>query len=288
MINKYGVLLLWIILPFLAAAQKTFTFSGSVQITDGPRCPFSIVFTITGDKISGQSFTLQPDGRQLSALIDGTINGKDHTFSFRESKMPLSFEDDNCMFSVELHYTMVANRYLLSGTFKGYNQQDELCDEGTVEMESSKEQGAVVFGPHREAVKKEVKKEGQRQTMAATDSSETQFLAGISAAVSKEYEWHSDSCILEIWDGEVVDGDVVTVFYNGKVVLDHYSLVATRKRLALPVLRKVNTISIQAENEGQAPPNTSMITLSAPDAQYKLIARIKTGEKAEITIRKKS
>lgn len=283
MIFRPGIMFALFLLPLLACGQqKEYLLSGNVYIKDGPVCRYNIVFKIAGNSINGKSVTVQPDGRELNALINGSINRKRHTLSFIESKLPLTPELDNCMFDVKLSYKIADGNYIFSGTFTGKNSYNDSCDEGTVSMEAKKEASDAF-----EQVRPKKKPVEQKAEITEVEVEKPMEYGKITASVKKEFEWQTDTCVLEIWDGEVVDGDIVTLQFNRHNVLTGYSLLAERKRIVLPLAGKTNTITVFAENEGKAPPNTSMILLSDGKIQYGVLACIRKGETAEIIIRKK-
>ncbi len=66
----------------------------------------------------------------------------------------------------------------------------------------------------------------------------------------------------EMYDADQTDGDVVTVFYNNKPIISHFTLDHKRKRIFQIVLKKgINSLVMQAENEGTTPPNTAALYL---------------------------
>ena len=105
--------------------------------------------------------------------------------------------------------------------------------------------------------------------------------------MQKTLSWQTDSCTIEVWDGGVIDGDVISVLLNDKPVLTNYSLVKAKKQLRFPVTKTVNIVTIVAEDEGVNPPNTAEIILRDGDTIYKITAYNKKGAKAQIVLRRK-
>lgn len=283
MIFKYVFSAMLFLLPLsVQGQQKEYKLNGYVYIKDGPACRYDVVFTASGRSITGYSITMQPDGRALNARINGSIDRKNQTLSFVETKMPLVTPAADCMFNVLLSYRLTNGGYLFAGSFTGKNSTGDFCDEGTVKLEIKKE-AARIFRQENPKKKPAIK-----QVITPTvDIEQPPELSKITSAIHKEFEWHTDTCVLEIWDGEVVDGDIVTIRLNGKEVLTGYTLAADKKELILPLRGKINRITIFAENEGKAPPNTSMILLLDGKTQHGVLACIKKGETAQIMISKR-
>ncbi len=87
---------------------------------------------------------------------------------------------------------------------------------------------------------------------------------------------------LNVYDNAVVDGDTISVFYNGKLLLSHQRL--SEKPIVLDlVLDEKQTrheIILFAENLGSIPPNTALIVIYAGDKRYELFASASLQENA--------
>jgi hypothetical protein len=125
-----------------------------------------------------------------------------------------------------------------------------------------------------------------RQTQPAAPKAPVQ--ATITEGKDKTYDWTSDEIVLDIWDGNAVDNDQVTISYNGNEVLKDYTLTSGKKQLKFPVGgNELNIISIRAINEGAEPPNTANITITDGSTKYDIMAYNKFGKIALIKIKKK-
>lgn len=70
----------------------------------------------------------------------------------------------------------------------------------------------------------------------------------------------ADSITLRLYDNGVVDGDIVSVIYNDKVVVDKLSLVSRALVIKLAIKKDgVNTLVFHAHNLGEFPPNTAQL-----------------------------
>lgn len=100
--------------------------------------------------------------------------------------------------------------------------------------------------------------------------------------------WENATLKMYIKDDNTVDGDMVTVMYNGEIVLDNYKLTATPKEISLPVgNNELNILSILATSEGAEPPNTASIQLKDGEKTYDILAHNKVGKVAIIKIKKR-
>ncbi|HMC99793.1 MAG TPA: hypothetical protein VKH37_06565 [Ferruginibacter sp.] len=77
---------------------------------------------------------------------------------------------------------------------------------------------------------------------------------------------------LNIYDNAIVDGDTVTIFYNGKLLVDK-QLLSTKPiviDLALDEKASKQEIVLYANNLGSIPPNTALVIVYAGDKRYEL------------------
>jgi len=88
--------------------------------------------------------------------------------------------------------------------------------------------------------------------------------------VSKLVEVSSDSVRLSFYDNAEVDGDSISVFLNGKLVVAHQELTerAFNVYIQLDPKLEINQVSMFAENLGKYPPNTALMVISDGDKRY--------------------
>lgn len=105
--------------------------------------------------------------------------------------------------------------------------------------------------------------------------------------VGKQIEVSSDSVRLSFYDNAEVDGDSISVFFNGKLVLAHQGLSerAFNVYVQLDSTREINEVSMFAENLGKYPPNTALMVISDGDKRYETF--LSSDFKGNATIRLK-
>ncbi|MFK7949369.1 MAG: two-component regulator propeller domain-containing protein [Saprospiraceae bacterium] len=73
---------------------------------------------------------------------------------------------------------------------------------------------------------------------------------------------------LMVWDAQKPDGDVITLIYNGKILLDKYEVTKDPARLRLTIEEgKPNKLVMYAHNTGEVPPNTAMLSIVHTDEE---------------------
>jgi hypothetical protein len=279
-------MLLIVMLPVLCYAQELpHKLIGYIHQDGGPSYMYGIEFNISGNNLTGYTVTRMPFGTDLKSAIKGTIDTKEQKLSFSETPMPnTSAILGACYFDVQLAWRISEkkDKYIFEGPVTGKDDRNKPCITGTVTFEIPIKKDKLF------KIKETPKKDTVRKKKVPV--MEEKAPAGeitVTATAQHQYDWHADSCVLQIWDGMVVDGDIVTVLFNGKKVLGGYTLAAEKKRVVLHTRPKTNVLQIIAENEGQAPPNSSKILLTDGDILYPVTSLLKKGDTATIVIRKK-
>ncbi len=90
---------------------------------------------------------------------------------------------------------------------------------------------------------------------------------------------------LEVYDNGTIDGDTVSIFYNGKMIMAHQRL--SGKPIEINVTLDENTslhsIVLFAENLGSIPPNTALIIFTTPAGRrYELFSSATLQQNAEL------
>ena len=95
----------------------------------------------------------------------------------------------------------------------------------------------------------------------------------------------NETFTVDFYDDGVVDGDSISVFYNGKLILSKKMLSLTPITLTLKVdpTKKINELVMYAENLGEIPPNTALMIVRDGDNRYE--ARIVSDMERSGTIR---
>lgn len=106
--------------------------------------------------------------------------------------------------------------------------------------------------------------------------------------LTKSYDIKSDSVRVLLSDNGIVDGDSITVVYDGKIILTHFLLQAKPKEIKLAVSKDkpYHELVMYAENLGSIPPNTSLMVLYDGTKKYQVYIRASENSNAVIKFRR--
>lgn len=264
----FGVLFF---LPVLSYAQDdSYILKGQLMVKGGDSYKYELVFTSNKGIVSGYSLTYLGGAAPSKARITGVIDKDKKTFAFRETKVLNGDKEQTmCLVSCKLSYSQGKGKFVFLGTFKGKDIHNVACGDGVVAFTHTARKDKL-FGA-------DTVKNGPQLAHVET----------VTEGVKRELKTTADSCIVDVWDYGVQDGDIITVLYNGQVVLANYELTAEKKHLRLPLTNAENMLTIRAENEGRVPPNTARVMVHEGDATHEFTAYNEEGKEATIVLRKK-
>lgn len=107
--------------------------------------------------------------------------------------------------------------------------------------------------------------------------------------IVNEIEVDADTVMVGIYDNGEIDGDIISIFYNQKLILSNQKLTHRSIRIKLPLdsLLSSNEISMFAENLGLIPPNTALMTIDDGKNKYEIRLSSSLEKNATIQIKRK-
>lgn len=107
--------------------------------------------------------------------------------------------------------------------------------------------------------------------------------------VTHEVDVESDSIRIDVYDNGEIDGDIISVFYNDKLILGNQKLThkSIRINMVLDPTKESNEISMFAENLGMIPPNTALMVISDGINKFEVPVSSSMERNATISIKRK-
>lgn len=107
--------------------------------------------------------------------------------------------------------------------------------------------------------------------------------------VNDEIEVDSDSLKIDFYDNGEVDGDSISIFFNNKIMAFHQKLSTQSIHfdVVLDSLKKVNELTMFAENLGTIPPNTALMIIHDGLKTYNIRLLSNLEKNATIKIKRK-
>jgi hypothetical protein len=273
-------------------SQDKYEYFGALKLNgkDDAIITYRLLFTENNGIIKGYSVTDLGGENETKNTIIGTYNRKTREITFKEdgvlyTKSAYS-QNDFCFVNFSGKVKLVESNMKLEGAFKGLFKDKKPCIDGTVTLIGSQKIYKLLNKINTkiqkskkvdDAVKKKV------NPIAMLDSLKVNnLLKGQNLNVFTKY----DKMVLEIWDSQEEDGDIIKLYNNDKLILNNYTILNKKKEILVNLDSGKNVFTIEAIDEGGAKPNTATIRITDADRTFELMSNLKKGEKASITINK--
>ncbi len=278
------------------AQGKLTTLNGTLTVTTGESFPYKVELKDSGDYVVGYSYTYAPP-QETKATIKGKIDKRSRTLRFKEHEIVYSHGYRTrafmCLVNAQLEQVQGGPKgKFLAGSITSVEADKTACTPGAIVFDKESElEGLFTEREQFDTIismKKRVREVAP--PAAATPAPATAQPAvteKITAGVEKSYDWYTDTVIIEAWDGGNIDGDRITIDYNGKPLITNYYLIKDKRTLRVPVTPgKTDVLTITADNEGSDPPNTASLMLTDGTRKYSVIAYNTKGGKAIVKIKR--
>lgn len=308
-----GTVMLLLLIAFAGHAQGVMVLRGSIIIKGGKSIPYRLELTDSAGFVKGYSITYsEPD--EAKAVVAGKVDRDKKRLVFREQSLVYSkgfHPEALCMINATLDYNAAGKT--LNGPITSKDAGNTNCTGGRVVFNAEDEITAFFAGRRVAApvedkdedmtpavtpppddkynmtitMKGKVRKDTTTKKVAAEEKkAEPLVTEKITAGVEKAYTWYSDSLVIDVWDNGNIDGDRVSVQFDGKTVLAGHYLTKEKKHLSIPISAGEHTLAIVADNEGSDPPNTATLLLTDAGKQHSIMAHNPRGGISLIRIRK--
>ncbi len=167
----------------------------------------------------------------------------------------------------------------LEGSFTSSNKEIKACGSGTISLSLVKEKQAIpapkeatkTVMPEQPSIKKEIEvinpaenKNIEQPVAAPTQINNQRKVEKREIDLLNTFRFAEDSVMIKIYDNGVIDGDVISLIINGTIIFDKVKLTASPLNYALKSINNSQfQIECYADNLGEIPPNTGLITISS-------------------------
>ncbi len=151
-----------------------------------------------------------------------------------------------CIKSTELSLRKEDLRWVLEGNWEGFI-------EGRSDMGGACAPGAVFL--EKPMLPKSVVQESTQQSEAYATEQGRRVVVGNVIQVARP------DIRIRVWDNGVVDGDVATIFLNGKRILHRHKVAKHKYSLPVKLEADNNVLVLHAESLGSVPPNTVAVSV---------------------------
>lgn len=247
----------------------------------------SMVLNLRGRKIQGQFYTAPLDFPKNQSVIY-EISG----LADKKEKLPRQMMRDRILYSripdevAEYFLSFEEIRYVKNDTVEML--YGNWRANGLVSLRSDGYAGS--FWVSRPVIKQRAPADSTTlpliKTMAELPMPVAAQMAARENATQGNITVNSKRITIQLYDNGVDDGDTVSVFFNGKLLLSHQRISEKPVTLEVDLDEKLgkNELILFAENLGSIAPNTALIIVSAGNNRYELFSSADLLKNALLTI----
>lgn len=280
-------------LLFLLSCQSLFSqldheFIGGIKLNDSTVITYLINFSEKDGNVTGYSITdlLGPD--ETKNIIKGSYDVKTKEFSFKEDDIEYTKSEylpqDFCYIHFNGKLKISNKSSFIKGRFNGLFKDNQACIDGEIHLVGSEQLYLKL-----NKLDQKIAKSKRVDSITKTKVSLVKMLDSIKTNSLKEGEntsvfWNSNKLVLEIWDAGKEDGDIVSIYVDGKLVLDKFMISHATKTIEVELRNKLTEIRIEAINIGDIAPNTANIKLFDSNKEIDLFTDLSYRKSTTITV----
>ncbi len=200
---------------------------------------------------SGQSYIVSEDnGGSAFHQLAWTFQLADSLFTLNETAVASKTDPKWkwCIKSAKLRLRKASNSYILEGTWEGYlegfDSKTGKCAPGKVYLEKLIENQTIETKIAAEAKVPEYTEAAKREVK-----------------VARIVEVQSPNVRIKVWDNGSVDGDIASLFLNGKQILSKHRVGKLKHGIPVKLQSTDNFLILHAESLGDIPPNTVAVSV---------------------------
>lgn len=162
------------------------------------------------------------------------------------------------------------------------DKQSEKNDAAVVAKKEGREQKAVPTTKTPEEIKPAI-------AIAAVPDGPAAMVKERSSGIPQIVSFKTDSLILALYDNGEIDGDTVSLLFNGEIIIAKQMLKtsALKQTIYMPSGADSSVLTLYAENLGKYPPNTGLLVIYDGEETYQLRFTADLQQNASIIFRRK-
>lgn len=181
-----------------------------------------------------------------------------------------------CYSSADLRWSEDTHYEYLKGDWEGWGDQKEACASGKVTLRRLKDPNQV---PPEPLLEEPVAAAVVDTPIAALItpvpevvpvSATLQYYNSRSKITKEVMTVAKDSITVDVWDGNREDGDIVSVVFNGNVILEQHTLTKQKSSFRVALQPGQNVLTLIAHNLGDIPPNTAALEVERNEGRKKI------------------
>ncbi|MFI8604552.1 hypothetical protein ACIGCP_08815 [Cellulophaga baltica] len=270
-------------------AQDEQEYLGVLKLNDSSFISYRLNFEILkNNTVKGYSVTNMGGAHETKSYIEGIYDDKENILSFNETGIEYTKSDITTYDFCYVHFTgKLKNsngQQMLEGPFLGKYSDGVACINGDIMVKNMEK---------IEKIAKKADKKIQRSNKIADSIKQKIDIMNlidfnglnVLKADEKTTMFSKDASMkVTIWDAGKLDGDKISIFYNGKNIINNHAIQKDKKVITLQLKKGENLLKFRADNVGQIAPNTAKIEITLGNKTIDLLSNLKKDEYTSVIV----
>jgi hypothetical protein len=257
-------------------SQITNTYIGYLTTTTKDIITYQIDFELkTDNSINGESTTDIYGKNKTKSFIKGNYNSDKKIYSFKEinntTTKSASSKDEFCFIECEeLKLKTLGGKEVLVGKFIGRYPNGESCAQGSIYLTNKNvlEKEKINFSTIDSLLKNKLE------------------YKSITTKNAISIAWKSKSINFFVWDGSNEDNDVISIYFNDKLIKENLSIKNKKEHIEIPLKKEgKGIVKIKAVSSGKEGKNTVNILFVDDTNFHPYISILELGESISVELK---
>ncbi|HKK87490.1 MAG TPA: hypothetical protein VJ917_01490 [Saprospiraceae bacterium] len=293
MIKKYYLVPILLLLHYFAHAQSNYFF-GVIRLEGLEDRPISYIlqYDRNDNELTGHSLTDLLGRHETKNHIEGTILPESGTIQFQEKDIIYTkskISDESFCF-IDFEGELIdpfSDRPRIKGNFKGFYGSGEECARGSLDLVGSEAIKDVAKRASNKIQKSKKVPDSLKIDYDLNEFFDSLHVHNLGASENLNLFASGEEIIFDIWDSRNEDGDIINVYHNERLLLDHFSVKNKKFKLEVKLEEAGNVFRIEALNQGSQGLNTAMIEIQ-DERSVQFRSNLKKGEYSQVTVIRKT
>ncbi|MGY5352116.1 hypothetical protein ACXGQW_06070 [Wenyingzhuangia sp. IMCC45533] len=270
--------------------SQTYEFLGVVKVNDTIPVQYRINFVLKNNVINGTSITDEKGKYETKSVITGGY--LNDTLHFKEIAIlytKADFEDlDFCYVHFKEKMKLSKNQKNIKGNFTGKFPDGTACLNGSLQLNSI----GSILKAQKKILKKITKSKKIQQAFKENkiDVPDKIVSSNHINVIKKNQNtgifWSHEVLKLEVWDNGQIDGDVIDLYVDDKIILRGFTISSQVKTINIPLNKKRTVIKVVSKSEGKTPQTTASLNFIDGNNSNEILTSLSLYEESMITILK--
>jgi hypothetical protein len=280
--------LIFILLSIKNFCQEKYEYFGALQLNGNNKTiiTYRLVFSELDGVIKGYSVTDLGGEYETKNSVSGTYNSKTKNLVFNEDDIlyTKSKLKTFCYVNYSGKVKLVDNGTKIEGDFQGQYKNKTKCINGTVALIGSNKIYKFLSKANKRIQNSKKVDEVTKAKVNPIRILDSLKVNNLLRNQNLTLYVKSDQVDIEIWDDLIEDGDVIDLYQNDVLILNHYEILNKKKKITIKIDKPETVFKVQAISEGYKPPNTAQVQIIDGERVFELKTNLKKDENATLTI----